>query len=397
MAAMCVLETGRSLRRLTACDVVVGTSCIMQRRWFDSGYMVCVSTWGASAVLFFFSTRRRTRILRSSLFALWCVGLRVTLNGECAQSFLQLPPSRWSGISCSLSGCTLLGAMLGSTVGTCYASAPVFWKAFFVKANSIGASQFGEVRTVSASGCLSCYTLKSGHYFHEPCVFGSRLLTVSVLLQKSFSCVRHRRGGGVAGSLDSQVTATNFVSETHCSVVVPGGHTHRSSKPASTTTTTTTTTRRSDSSVTARKARFVIDMSLHGDHGAAWRRRQRRLRSWWRHKQQTVAAVLATYQHHSAPTGTEDGRGARDELHGYAPEDARPQAAGAQHFAMDAGEAPAAGRPAPLLEVLTQSAPRSRSCSESSPSTRAAHSDPLLGPKSFLGWPGMMGMENDIG
>ena len=60
-------------------------------------------------------------------------------------------------------------------------------------------------------------------------------------------------------------------------------------------------------------------------------------------------------------TGTgdgQDGGGARDELHGYAPEDAPPQAAGAQHFAMDAGEddgeAPAAGRPAPLLEVLPQ-------------------------------------------
>ena len=60
-------------------------------------------------------------------------------------------PSRWShlefghyvheplvsGISCSLSGCTLHGAMLGSTVGTCHASAPgVFWKASFVKVTS---------------------------------------------------------------------------------------------------------------------------------------------------------------------------------------------------------------------------------------------------------------------
>ena len=90
-------------------------------------------------------------------------------------------------------------------------------------------------------------------------------------------------------------------------------------------------------------------------------RRQRRLRSWWRHEQQTVAAVLATFQHHSAPRGPRTARtggGARDELHGHAPEDAPPQAAGAQHFAMDAGEdvgeAPAAGRPAPLLEVLPQ-------------------------------------------
>ena len=45
-------------------------------------------------------------------------------------------------------------------------------------------------------------------------------------------------------------------------------------------------------------------------------------------------------------------------LHGQVPEHLTPQAAGAQHFAMDAGEdvgeAPAAGRPAPLLEVLPQ-------------------------------------------
>ena len=37
------------------------------------------------------------------------------------------------------------------------------------------------------------------------------------------------------------------------------------------------------------------------ERGAAWRRRQRRLRSWWRHEQQTVAAVLATGSHHSYP------------------------------------------------------------------------------------------------
>ena len=45
-------------------------------------------------------------------------------------------------------------------------------------------------------------------------------------------------------------------------------------------------------------------------------------------------------------------------LHGQVPEHPTPQAAGAQHFAMDAGEdvgeAPAAGRPAPLLEVRPQ-------------------------------------------
>ena len=43
-------------------------------------------------------------------------------------------------------------------------------------------------------------------------------------------------------------------------------------------------------------------MMLHGDHGAAWRRRQRRLRSWWRHEQQSVAMALMALSaaaHHS--------------------------------------------------------------------------------------------------
>ena len=43
----------------------------------------------------------------------------------------------------------------------------------------------------------------------------------------------------------------------------------------------------------------VDDMMLHGDHGAGWRRRQRRLRSWWRHEQLSIAAALATFMHHS--------------------------------------------------------------------------------------------------
>ena len=40
-------------------------------------------------------------------------------------------------------------------------------------------------------------------------------------------------------------------------------------------------------------------MSLHGEHGAAWRRRERRLRSWWRHEQQSVAMALSAAAHHS--------------------------------------------------------------------------------------------------
>ena len=70
------------------------------------------------------------------------------------------------------------------------------------------------MRTVSASGCLGCYTLKSGHYFHEPRVFGSHCSLFQYCVRRVFSCVRHRRCGGVAGSLDSKVTRHQLVSET---------------------------------------------------------------------------------------------------------------------------------------------------------------------------------------
>ena len=43
----------------------------------------------------------------------------------------------------------------------------------------------------------------------------------------------------------------------------------------------------------------MVDMLLHGEHGAAWRRRQRRLRLWWRHEQQSVAMALSAAAHHS--------------------------------------------------------------------------------------------------
>ena len=99
-----------------------------------------------------------------------------------------------------------------------------------------------------------------------------------------------------------------------------------------------------------------VPSGRHSDGGAAKRRRLRRLRSWWRHEQQTVAAVPATFQHHSAPRGPRTARtrgGARDELHGHAPEDAPPQAAGTQYFAMDVDDVPAAGgsRPDRLSDV----------------------------------------------
>ena len=180
--------------------------------WFDSGYMVCVSSW----VLMPYCTSSLREDELGSCGRLcpapWCVGLRVTLMEKCAQSTLKLPSVEIghyvhehlvSGSSCSLSGFTLHGAMLGSTVGTCYASALEGFRcegelvsSGRFSSCSPGALQIGEVRTVSASGCLGCYTLKSGHCFHEPRVFGSHCSLFQSCVRRFFLC----QTGGVAGS-----------------------------------------------------------------------------------------------------------------------------------------------------------------------------------------------------
>ena len=87
---------------------------------------------------------------------------------------------------------------------------------------------------------------------------------------------------------------------------------------------------------------------VDGD-GSAKRRRLRRLRSWWRHEQQTVAAVLATVTHHSfgkvgtasgvlrnMETTTRTGNGEEYEAH---------------YTAKFRKTPPQGGRPAPLPEV----------------------------------------------
>ena len=73
--------------------------------------------------------------------------------------------------------------------------------------------------------------------------------------------------------------------------------------------------------------------------GVAWRRRQRRLRSWWRHEQQTAAAVLATGHSHSkvGATGTEDSH-----QHEYF------------ELSSDGGRPTAGTRPASMLEPWPQ-------------------------------------------
>ena len=99
---------------------------------------------------------------------------------------------------------------------------------------------------------------------------------------------------------------------------------------------------------------------------AAWRQRQRHLRSWWRREQQSVAAALATFQHHSAPRRQRTARAGGGYEVKYTAKlrlkSPPPPAAGAVCYEMDTGEddgsAPAAGRPAPLLEVLPQEGTR---------------------------------------
>ena len=84
--------------------------------------------------------------------------------------------------------------------------------------------------------------------------------------------------------------------------------------------------------------------------GAAWRRRQRRLRSWWRHEQQTVAAVLATVTHHShSKVGTANAA-LRGQKHGTSTE-----VGPAEYFELSSDDGRPTGReerPAALLEPL---------------------------------------------
>ena len=74
-------------------------------------------------------------------------------------------------------------------------------------------------------------------------------------------------------------------------------------------------------------------------HGAAWRRRQRRLRQHWRHEQLTLQMVLATVEHHShgAPrslTTATRTRVEERELHTAPRRQEPPQPAGTQFFTM---------------------------------------------------------------
>ena len=148
-------------------------------------------------------------------------------------------------------------AMPGSTVGTYSATVPgCFWTYFthflleggdsdpdvnFVVLS--GVWWYGEGCTVDASVALPRWL-----YIREPFAPGSHLSAVRTFPQKSFwersmthSCelVEGSGGGGVAGSLDSQVTChPNWVHAPRCHM----DKKHMSSAPSPHHTTTTTTT-----------------------------------------------------------------------------------------------------------------------------------------------------------
>ena len=83
--------------------------------------------------------------------------------------------------------------------------------------------------------------------------------------------------------------------------------------------------------------------------GAAQRCRQRRLRSWWRHEQQSIAAALAAVMHHSSgKVHTANGAPRSQKLATRAEEEVEYE----PHYALRGQKTPPPGeRPAPLSEV----------------------------------------------
>ena len=83
---------------------------------------------------------------------------------------------------------------------------------------------------------------------------------------------------------------------------------------------------------------------------AAQRRKQRRLRSWWRHEQQSIAAALATYSHHSALRGQKTARAGEEERETKYTAAFRATVPPPEPVLFDLFEEPGGGRPNLLLE-----------------------------------------------
>ena len=128
--------------------------------WFDSGCMVCVSSW----------------VLFDGFFHIFYVVVYsdpevVSAHLEIGHYvyeplYLAVPWSLFWVYSSSRNACFCSGYMSapGGRFSSCSPGALVF----------VGG---GEVWTVDAPVCPSCFSLKSGHYVHEPCVSGSQLFS----------------------------------------------------------------------------------------------------------------------------------------------------------------------------------------------------------------------------
>ena len=97
-----------------------------------------------------------------------------------------------------------------------------------------------------------------------------------------------------------------------------------------------------------------MDPSWQPVLSAAQRRKQRRLRSWWRHEQQSIAAALATFTHHSALRGQKTARAGEEESETKYTAKFRtnppPQAAGTEYYELsDDDVVPAKGSRPPCL------------------------------------------------
>ena len=130
---------------------------------------------------------------------------------KCAQSTLQLPSElvvargNWTLRSRAPCICQFLSAVwvYSSWRNAWFISGYMlcvsswcFWMVFFAKVNSfpevdsrpalLGPRSLEKCAPVSASGCLGCYTLKSGPYFHEPRVFGSHCSLFQFCVRRVF-------------------------------------------------------------------------------------------------------------------------------------------------------------------------------------------------------------------
>ena len=227
--------------------------------WFDSGYMVCVSVWVLVPYCFFYvKGNSDPEVL---CLAPWCVGLRVTLMEKCAQSTLQLPSELvvargiWTftltsplylAVPVHCLGVLFLAQCLVQQYMLCVSSG-------FSTVCRVKVDLYPEVdsrpallgpRSLEKCAQFRFWLLELLHweiwtFLSEPRVFGSH-------------CTLFQRGGGVAGSLDSQVTLHQFVSETAAVITPVDKHMVEHASETTTTTAAAATATATTTTVSAR-------------------------------------------------------------------------------------------------------------------------------------------------